>query len=149
MEKITEEQIVAIKERAENLYREGKYFCSEAVLASVLDGFSVEYPEQIVGMASGFPVGVGGNKCICGAVSGGTMAIGYLFGRSQPADKKVFDAMAKSKIIHDKFIERNKVACCKILTKKYELGSPDHMAQCVRFTGEVAEDTARVINESL
>ena len=40
-------------------------------------------------MASGFPVGMGGSGCTCGAVVGGIMAIGMFFGRVQAKDSKV------------------------------------------------------------
>jgi hypothetical protein len=30
-----------------------------------------------------------------------------------------------------------------------ELGSPEHMDQCISFTGEVAEETARIIVREL
>jgi C_GCAxxG_C_C family probable redox protein len=40
-------------------------------------------------MASGFPVGIGGSGCTCGAIAGGVMAIGMFFGRTSPKDQKV------------------------------------------------------------
>jgi C_GCAxxG_C_C family probable redox protein len=36
-----------------------------------------------------FPVGIGKSKCVCGAVSGGVMALGYFFGRTKGGDPKV------------------------------------------------------------
>ena len=34
-------------------------------------------------MASGFPVGIGGSGCTCGAIAGGIMALGMVFGRKR------------------------------------------------------------------
>ncbi|MFR9606119.1 MAG: C-GCAxxG-C-C family (seleno)protein [Rikenellaceae bacterium] len=149
MKKLTEQEIKAIRARAEKFYQDGEFFCSEAVLTTVLDGFNVEYPEGVVAMASGFAGGVGGAKCMCGAISGGSMALSYLFGRNKPGDPRILNAMEKSKVLYDKFIERNKLACCKVLIRKFEYGSCEHRNQCARFTGEMAEDTARIINEHL
>lgn len=62
-------------------------------------------------------------------------------------DVKVQKAMELAKELHDNFKERHRSACCRVLTKGMELGSPEHMAQCVFFTGEVAEETVRIIVE--
>jgi hypothetical protein len=32
-----------------------------------------------------------------------------------------------------------------VLTKKMELGSPEHLEQCIAFTGEVVGETAKII----
>lgn len=41
------------------------------------------YLENIVKMASGFPIGMGKEGCLCGAVSGGQMALGMVYGRTE------------------------------------------------------------------
>ncbi len=134
-----------IRENAEALYRNGDFYCSEAVLKSVLEGLGETPSHEVIAMASGFPVGIGGTKCTCGAISGAIMAIGYFFGRSKAAAPEVGKCMALSRELMNRFVERNKVSCCKVLTKKYELGSPEHMEQCIRFTGEVTADCLEII----
>ena len=101
--------------------------------------------DDIVAMASGFPVGMGGSGCTCGAVVGGIMSIGIFFGRSNAKDTKVVKTMALSKELHDIFKEKHKCLCCRVLTKGMTLGSPEHMDQCVRITGEVAVEAAKII----
>ncbi len=66
----------AIKKEAGKLYRNGDYFCSEAVIATMRKYFDPNMPEQAIAMGSGFSVGIGGSKCTCGAVSGGVIALG-------------------------------------------------------------------------
>lgn len=100
-------------------------------------------------MASGFPIGIGGSGCTCGAVVGGVMAIGLFFGRNEPKDTKVNKAMELSKELHDIFKERHKFLCCRVLTKGMMLGSAEHMEQCIYFTGEVAEEAAKIIVREL
>lgn len=56
----------AIREEAEAYYRNGDFYCSEAIVATIRQHFDAEIPIEAVAMASGFPVGVGGAKCICG-----------------------------------------------------------------------------------
>lgn len=57
--------------------------------------------------------------------------------------------MALSKELHDTFKVKHKNLCCRVLTKGMTLGSPKHMEQCISFTGEVAEETAKIIVREL
>lgn len=138
-----------IKTTAENYYRNGDFYCSEAILKTIKDEFELPISDDIVAMASGFPVGMGGSGCTCGTVVGGIMALGLFFGRTESKDTKVDKAMALSKELHDIFRERHKSLCCRYLTKDMTLGSSKHMEQCIHFTGEVAEETAKIIVREL
>lgn len=138
-----------IKTTAENYYRNGDFFCSESIVKTIKDEFDLSISDDIVAMASGFPVGMGGSGCTCGAVVGGIMAIGLFFGRTQPKDKRVDKAMVLAKELHNTFRDRHKCLCCRILTKDMTLGSPEHMEQCISFTGEVAEEVAKIIVREL
>ena len=139
----------SIKTEAEQLYRNGDYYCSEAIISTLRKHIAPEMPEEAIAMGSGFPVGMGGSMCACGALTGGIIALGYFFGRVTPKDKKVKKTMELSKELHDSFTGNHKVLCCKVLTKGMKLGSKKHMDQCVQFTGEVAEKTARIIAREL
>lgn len=138
-----------VRENAEQLYKNGEFYCSEAVVKAVLEGFGEEVSHHIIAMSSGFPVGIGGAECTCGAISGGVMTIGYFFGRSKGASPEVAKSMQLSKELYDRFIKRNKCSCCKILTKNMTKGSKEHLKQCVRFTGEVAQDCVDIIEKDL
>ncbi|HWR42601.1 C-GCAxxG-C-C family (seleno)protein [Sporomusa sp.] len=141
--------IQKIREQAESYYRNGEFYCSEAIVKTIRDAFSPNTPDIVIAAASGFPVGLGGSGCICGAVVGGTMALGLVFGRTEAKCEKVNTAMRLSKELHDLFSERHKCLCCRVHTRDMELGSPTHMEQCVAFTGEVAEETAKIIIREL
>ncbi|HPL98772.1 MAG TPA: C-GCAxxG-C-C family protein [Bacillota bacterium] len=138
-----------IRTTAEDYYRNGDFYCSEAIVKTIKDEFGLSISDEIIALASGFPVGMGGSGCTCGAVVGGIMAIGLLFGRTQAKDIKVNKAMELSKELHDIFRERHKCLCCRTLTQGMTLGSPEHMVQCIRFTGEVAEEVAKIIVKEL
>lgn len=137
-----------IRKIAEDYYRNGDFYCSEAVVKTIIDEFQIDVSEDVIKMASGFPVGVGGMGCTCGALTGGVMAIGLVYGRSQGKDPKVNKAMELSAKLYQIFCERHKVSCCKVLTRGMEKGSPEHMEQCIAFTGEMAYEAAKIIAEN-
>jgi len=62
------------KKTAEEYYRNGDFYCSEAVLKTIIDEFKIDITDDVIKLASGFPVGIGGSGCTCGAISGGVMA---------------------------------------------------------------------------
>ncbi len=66
---------------ARNMYLTGHY-CSEAILAAIGQAWAAEYDPAILKMASPFGAGVAGKADLCGCVSGGSLAIGFLFGRN-------------------------------------------------------------------
>lgn len=130
---------------AEEYYRSGQFYCSEAIVKTINDAFALGYPEKVVRIASGFPVGIGGAGCTCGAVTGGVMAIGMIFGRENPADPKVDRCLGLARELHTFFVQKHGCLCCRTLTHRLKLKSPEHIRQCVAFTGEVAEETAKII----
>lgn len=138
-----------IRKIAEDYYRDGDFYCSEAVVKTIIDEFQIDVSEDVIKMASGFPVGMGGMGCTCGALTGGVMAIGLVYGRSQGKDPKVNKAMELSAKLYQIFCERHKVSCCKVLTRGMEKGSPEHMEQCIAFTGEMAYEAAKIIAENV
>lgn len=138
-----------IKKIAEDYYRNGDFFCSEAVLKTIIDEFNVEITDDVIKLASGFPVGIGHSGCTCGAISGGVMAIGLFFGRKTPKDPSVNETMTLSAELYNIFKVQHKSTCCKVLTKNMELGSSEHMEQCISFTGEIAVETAKLIAHKL
>lgn len=138
-------KVEEIRKTAEDYYRNGDYYCSEAIVRTIRDAYEVDVPDAVVAMASGFPVGIGGSGCTCGAVAGGVMALGLFFGRTEPGDPRVEKTMALSSELLESFKNNHKTLCCRKLTKGMELGSPVHMAQCIAFTGEVAAEAVKII----
>jgi C_GCAxxG_C_C family probable redox protein len=114
---------------AEALYRSGKMHCAEAVLASVKQSFAPQLPDQVVQLAGGFGGGSGAG-CICGAVAGGSMALGMVL----DGDRK--EAAALTRELHEWFKGQYGATCCKILTAHGKKGCLDLTA---RVAGKVAE----------
>ncbi len=139
-----------ISKDAEDLFR-GGFFCSEALVSSIRSNFELDIPEEVIAMASGFPIGLGRAKCLCGAVSGGVMALGIFFGRTKQGDPKVEKNLAVSKELHDWFKENNGKGslCCRVLTKEFDMSKGEHKEQCIYFTGLVAGKVAEIIIREL
>lgn len=141
--------IEKVKDMAEEYYRDGSFYCSEAIVKTIKDTFDLDFSDEVIKMASGFPVGIGGSGCTCGAVSGGVMALGMVFGRAEGNDPKVAKAMELSAELHNRFRDKRKFVCCKILTKGMDKGKKEHKDQCVAITGEVAEIVADILNREM
>lgn len=141
--------IKKIKFDAEEAYRVGDFFCSEAIVNSIRNNIAPEMPESLIAVASGFPIGIGKSKCVCGAVSGGVMAISYFFGRTKGGDTKVNKNLELAYELQEEFRKNHKVLCCKVLTNGMDMGAKEHKDQCVSFTGEVAEVAATIIAREL
>lgn len=140
--------VESVREEAEQLFREGKFYCSEAVMASIRNQFKLDITDEVIAMASGFPVGIGKSKCVCGAVSGGVMALGLFFGRTEgstPKDPKSVKTLEMANALQAYFKANNKLLCCSVLTKGMDMASGEHKTQCIRFTGEIAAKTAELI----
>lgn len=141
--------IKKIKNEAEELYRKGDFFCSEAIVSAIKNNFELDMPDEMIAMASGFPIGIGKSKCVCGAVSGGVMCLGYFFGRTKGGDTKVQKTFALANELQESFKNNHKVLCCKVLTHGMDMASGEHKEQCISFTGEIAEKTAEIIVREL
>jgi len=116
---------------AEGLYRSGKMHCAEAVLAAVRNAFAPGVSEDVVRMAAGFGGG-SGTGCICGAVSGATMALGMVL----PGEKKRVSALTKE--LHRWFKGEYGATCCKLILQSH--GKP-----CPELTGKVAGKAAEML----
>ncbi len=135
-----EEILNKVQVNAEELFRSGTFFCSEAVLQTINEVLNKPYPEDIVRLASGFPIGLGKAGCLCGAVSGGQMALGIVYGRieGEPMQDKMFE---KAKKLHDYVIDEYKSNCCRVITHKWkgdDFKSLERKNHCITITGKVA-----------
>lgn len=72
-------------EKAMELHKAG-YNCAQAVFLSYADLYGLD-TDTAAHMAGPFGGGVGGQREVCGAVSGMAMVLGMLRGYSDPADK--------------------------------------------------------------
>jgi C_GCAxxG_C_C family probable redox protein len=145
--------LAKVQADAEESYRKG-FFCCEAVMETIMDNFELDVPYETIRMASGMAIGVGKSGCICGALNGGVLAIGMFFGRSEqkgPKDPNVVRCMGMTKELHDWFKANNTkgVACCRALTKEFDMSVGGHKSQCIYYTGICAAKTAEILAREL
>lgn len=140
-------QVIAqARAKAEELYRSGQFLCSEAVFLVANEFLGHPVPDELVRLASGFPVGMGTAGCSCGALTGGVMALGLKYGRTRAA-APMPGMLEASKALHDRFIGRRGATCCRVLIRPFEFGSAEHIAQCVTITGEVTADVIDLLSD--
>lgn len=132
-----EQRVSEIRKIAEGYFERGEFFCSEAVVKTINDELGKPFSEEVTKLASGFPIGVGKSGCLCGAVSGGVMALGMVYGRchGEAMNEDMFKHAAD---LHDRIKELYKSTCCRVMTRNFEFQSPERKAHCIKITGEVA-----------
>lgn len=102
--------IDAVRNKAEGYFERGEFFCSEAVVHTINELLGWPYGKDVVRLASAFPIGLGKSGCLCGAVSGGAMALGMAYGREhgEPMNEKMFPVSAA---LHDHIRDVYKITC--------------------------------------
>ena len=96
-------------ERARSHFESG-YKCAESVLLAVAEEQGIEN-EFIPSIASGFCSGMGRTGGLCGAVAGGVMALGLVYGR-QEKEQSSDKIYAIEKIFLKDFSEKFGSTCC-------------------------------------
>lgn len=138
--------IESVRAKAEGYFDRGEFFCSEAVVHTINELLDWPFPEDVTKLASAFPIGLGKSGCLCGAVSGGSIALGMAYGRKHgdPMNEKMFPISAA---LHDHIKAVYKSTCCRVLVKDFQFASPERKAHCVQITGEVAAWVAEKLLE--
>lgn len=108
---------------------DGGSSCVRAVLEATTGSISPD----IYAATSGFSSGIRGSGCLCGAVTGGVMALG-LTGNGRDSGELVAN-----------FKEVFKTTCCRGLSKDYEWMSTEHQANCRRITVATADLVERIL----
>lgn len=126
-----------VRETAEGYFDRGEFFCSEAVVHTINELLDWRFPEEVTKLASAFPIGLGKSGCLCGAVSGGAIALGMVYGRNhgEAMDDKMFPVAAD---LHNHVKALYGSTCCRVMVKNFEFKTPERKAHCVKITGEVA-----------
>lgn len=108
---------------------DGGYNCTQAVLQASTGRSDPE----LLAMAEAFGGGIGASGCLCGAVTGGVMALGL---RGQGA---------RSGELVAAFRKEFRTTCCRGLSKDYRWLSRDHKANCRRITVATAGMVAKLL----
>lgn len=91
------------------------YNCSQSVLLAFKEDIGLE-EDKILKLASSFGGGLGGQREVCGAVSGMLMAAGLLYGYNNPKDyQSKAEHYVLVKEICNRFSESNGSIICRVL----------------------------------
>lgn len=127
-----------VRSMAEDVFSKGKFYCSEAVVHSINKILKEPYPNEITRTASAFPVGLGKAKSLCGAVSGGEIALGMVYGRTLGEEMNP-KMLPYAKELHDFINKKYGSVICAKLVEPYDFKSTERKKLCVSLTGDVAE----------
>ncbi|MDD3141027.1 MAG: C-GCAxxG-C-C family (seleno)protein [Lachnospiraceae bacterium] len=125
------------------------FACSESVIYAIRKHFELDLSDDAIAMSSGFPWGLGGGGCLCGALAGGTMCIGYFFGRRVPGDPQINHCFELTKELHDYFCDTCGSTCCRALTQGYEKNSPARKALCTTYVSTAVAKVAEIVMREL
>ena len=118
------------------------YSCSESIIKEAIDkGFC---SKELLPVSAAFSGGIG-SGCLCGAVSASVMVIGYLFGKNNKFDNPSI-ARNLSKEFMEKFKETHKCTCCKILSRDFEMHTPERKQHCSNFVEFCSKTLYDIIN---
>lgn len=102
---------------AGELFDEG-LSCTRSVLQAT--GGSIN--QEVLAATAGFSCGIGKSGCLCGAITGGVMALGLNWRADRSAD------------LIAAFKEAFETTCCRGLSKSYEWMSEEHQRNCRKLT---------------
>ena len=146
---VTKVNLEQLQKDAVEIFTNG-FACSESVIYAIRKHFDIELSDDAIAMSSGFPWGLGGGGCICGALAGGTMMIGYFFGRRTPGDPKINKCLELTKELHDYFKTTNGSTCCRILIKDYpDRNSQERKNHCIEMVKTTVVKIAEIIMREL
>ncbi len=144
--------IKRIEGKAKEMFGADGLFCAESVLTAVSDEARVTSP-LIPRIATGFCGGFARTRGTCGAVTGGIMALGIVYGRDN-AEQSYEPVYEKVQQFLHAFEKEFSSTNCFELTG-YDLGKEKErqafaekgmMETCRRFTGKAARLVAELIN---
>lgn len=133
-----------MKEKAVSYYKQG-FSCSESVVQAAIDCGLCD--KSLLSVASSFSGGMS-SGCLCGAVAGAQIVLGYNFGKGNSKENQEM-ARAKAKEFIDTFKKNRKATCCKVLTAGFEFGSPERKQNCTSLVESCAEILEDLVKEKV
>ena len=140
-----------VAENAKKMFGADSLFCAESVLTAVADEAGVISP-LIPRIATGFCGGIARTCGMCGAVSGGIMALGILYGRdnAEQTHETVYEKVQQ--FLHAFEKEYTSTNCFELtgfdLSKEEErlaFAEQGMLEKCRQFTGRAAGLVAELV----
>ncbi|MCP4540493.1 MAG: C_GCAxxG_C_C family protein [Chloroflexi bacterium] len=113
-------------------YFQSGFHCAESILLAIVETYEKNPSSRIPKAAAGFMGGIGGtHEEACGALTGGIIAIGCLFGRTDP-ETGVENIKKLASEYRRRFIQEFGATKCQILLDEFD-GQKDGL-KCKRLT---------------
>ena len=148
------EAMVAEAQRLATDYERRCTGCAQSVVAGLMDVLDVG-DEGVFKAASGLADGIGlTGDGACGALTGGCMIFGLLFGRERKDHQdmtKPMKSYVMSKELHDDFVERYGSCRChdiqyRLMGRTYDMYDPDDLKAA--FRGDMIDHCSGVVGSS-
>ena len=136
---LSNEKIQLLSQRAEEHFRSGLN-CCESMLKASIEVLELPLPEKTYLLGKFFREGIAGSGCVCGALAGGTMILGFLYGETK-------EGLALAKSFREQFVQEFGSSCCRVLRKKQSFVERLSRSQCRRITGFSALTLSRINEE--
>lgn len=118
--------------KAAEYFLNNGFSCSESIVQWGIDQGLIS--PELLPAATAFSAGMS-SGCLCGAIAGAQMIIGSQFGRGNRFGNEV-EARKKAKELIQKFTEKHKATCCRVLTRGMDMASPERKAHCANMVEE-------------
>lgn len=125
---------------ADNFLNKG-YSCSESIVQAAIDLNIV--PKELLSVATSFSGGMG-SGCLCGAIAGSQIVLGYLFGKN-----KTNTARALAREFIEEFKKTHKATCCRVLTAGLDFHSPERKKHCVNMVESCANILSTMLEREM
>ena len=126
--------------KAAEYFNQG-YSCSESIIMEAIEQGLV--PEELLSVATSFSGGMG-SGCLCGAIAGSQMVLGWLYGKNNKNGNEV-QARALAKQFIEEFKKNHKATCCRVLTAGMDMASPERKAHCTNMVNDCSKILAEII----
>jgi len=125
----------------------GNYNCAQSVLLTMFEFWNGKN-ELVPKIATGFGGGIGRCGSVCGALTGGVMAIGVKYGTNEPSLEKRLKAYKLAQKFYKQFEKQHGSVFCRELIG-YDLSNPKELEEarksqvfeekCANFVREAVE----------
>lgn len=133
--------------------RAKRYNCCQAVVCTFADLAGVD-EQSLFKLAEGFGSGMGGQQCVCGAVSGAVMVSGLLKSSGQAGDiDSLLQSLERSRQLTEGFERKNASLTCKDLKvadpeKSYALCN-GYVSDAVKLVEKIILNSGKEGNKSV
>ncbi|UCG63016.1 MAG: C_GCAxxG_C_C family protein [Candidatus Zixiibacteriota bacterium] len=126
-------------------YFDSGFNCAESVLKATMESRVDNVSPELPKIASALGGGVGGShEELCGALSGGVLAIGLLYGRTEPEVDVQF-AKDLATEFRARFLKEFGTTKCGVLLERF--GEQDNDDKCAELTGAAAALLSDLLDE--